>query len=122
MSVFYSQGDIVLVPFPFTDNVSSKKRPAIIISNSSVNKTADITLLMMTTTPIEEDFRVEFSDSHLTKSIDSFLTMYAHCKKIAVLEKSLIYKKISSFKDEVKFKEILDKVYSTISIETKTNK
>lgn len=119
MSVFYSQGDIVLVPFPFTDNVNSKKRPAIIISNSSVNKTSDVTLLMMTTTPIEEEFRVEFLDSHLTKPIETFKSMYAHCKKIAVLEKSLILKKISSFKNEEKLKEILEKVYSTISLETK---
>jgi mRNA interferase MazF len=117
MSVFYSQGDIVLVPFPFTDNISSKKRPAIIISNSIVNKTADVTLLMMTTVHIEEDFGIEFSDSHLKKPLDTFKTMYAHCRKIAVLEKSLIFKKISSFKDKAKLEEILDKVHSTISIE-----
>jgi hypothetical protein len=43
--------------------------------------------------------------------------MYAHCRKIAVLEKSLIFKKISSFKDKAKLEEILDKVHSTISIE-----
>lgn len=122
MSVFYSQGDIVLVPFPFTDTVDSKRRPAIIISNSSVNKTQDVTLLMVTTTPIEEEFRVEFSDSDLTRPLDSFIKIYAHCKKIAVFEKTLILKKISSFKNEAKLKEILDKVYSTISIETKTNK
>ena len=29
----YSFGDIVLVPFPFTDQTAAKKRPAIIVSS-----------------------------------------------------------------------------------------
>ena len=28
----YSFGDVVLVPFPFTDQSGSKKRPAVVIS------------------------------------------------------------------------------------------
>jgi mRNA interferase MazF len=117
MSIFYTQGDIVLVPFPFTDNTSTKRRPAIIISNSTVNVTPDVTLLMLTTSMVEEAFSVVISDKDLNKPLDSFKTVSAHCKKIAVLEKSLIIKKISSFKKGTKFEEILNKVYSTISLE-----
>ena len=117
MSVFYKQGDIVLVPFPFTDNSNTKRRPAIIISNASVNITSDVILLMVTTSKVDPAFRVVFCDSDLNKPLESYLTINAHCKKIAVLEKSLIIKKISSFKKESKLKEILDKVYSTITLE-----
>ena len=28
----YSFGDVVLVPFPFTDQTASKKRPAVVVS------------------------------------------------------------------------------------------
>jgi mRNA interferase MazF len=30
----YSFGDVVLVPFPFTDQSGSKKRPAVIVSSA----------------------------------------------------------------------------------------
>jgi len=33
----YNQGDIVLVDFPFSDLQNSKRRPAIVVSNSIVN-------------------------------------------------------------------------------------
>jgi mRNA interferase MazF len=35
--VTYSFGDVVLVPFPFTDQSGAKKRPAVIVSNSRYN-------------------------------------------------------------------------------------
>lgn len=37
----YEQRDIVLIPFPYSDLTGSKQRPALIISNSLINKTED---------------------------------------------------------------------------------
>ncbi|MEY3418047.1 MAG: hypothetical protein RL060_2159 [Bacteroidota bacterium] len=44
----YKQGDIVVVSFPFTDGSTFKKRPALIISNSTINKTGDYLLVQIT--------------------------------------------------------------------------
>ncbi|MDT4969785.1 MAG: mRNA interferase MazF [Acidobacteriota bacterium] len=45
----YSFGDRGLVPFPFTDQTTTKKRPAIVVSSSSYNLTRpDLILIAIT--------------------------------------------------------------------------
>jgi mRNA interferase MazF len=42
-------GDVVLVPFPFTDQTASKKRPAVVVSNGSYNTVRpDIVVMAIT--------------------------------------------------------------------------
>jgi mRNA interferase MazF len=46
----YEFGDIVLVPFPFTDQSTSKKRPAVIVSGEIYHSTTrDLIILAITT-------------------------------------------------------------------------
>lgn len=33
----YNKGDVILVPFPFSDQTTTKKRPAVIISSNTYN-------------------------------------------------------------------------------------
>ena len=45
----YNFGDVVLVHFPFSSNIDTKKRPAVVISNLNFNnKKEDIVLLAIT--------------------------------------------------------------------------
>jgi mRNA interferase MazF len=37
----YEKGEIILIPFPYSDLTGSKLRPALIISNSKLQKTED---------------------------------------------------------------------------------
>jgi mRNA interferase MazF len=59
------QGDIVLIPVPFTDLSSQKKRPVIIISNNVVNRDGlDVIVVAMTSRPATAPygFRINSTD------------------------------------------------------------
>lgn len=60
------QGDILLVPIPFTDLSSQKRRPVIVISNNSYNrKTTDLVVVAMTSNPVESDYSFTISSDDL---------------------------------------------------------
>ena len=59
------QGDIVLIPGPFTDLSSRKRRPVIVVSNDAYNrKSPDIVVVAMTSvlTPVDYSFVISGSD------------------------------------------------------------
>jgi len=64
----YNQRDIVLVPVPFTDLSSQKRRPVIVISNDAYNRrTSDIIVVAMTSSPVATDWSFTIDSSDLEK-------------------------------------------------------
>ena len=62
------QGDIVLIPIPFTDLSSQKRRPVVVISNDVYNrKTSDIVVVAMTSNPEVADYSFTLTSSDLEK-------------------------------------------------------
>ncbi|MBN1994510.1 MAG: type II toxin-antitoxin system PemK/MazF family toxin [Anaerolineae bacterium] len=60
------QGDIILIPVPFTDLSSQKRRPVIVISNNTYNhKTQDIVVVAMTSNPAKVDYSFPVTSSDL---------------------------------------------------------
>lgn len=55
----FSQRDIVLIHFPYSDLTLSKKRPALIISNEKINKMQDRICCLVTTKPHEDDLLID---------------------------------------------------------------
>ncbi len=88
----YKKWDIVLVPFPFTNQKSSKKRPALVISPDEYNNRLDVVIAFITS-KIDQSNRCgdyiinEWSKSGLPKP--SMLRM-----KFTTLDKFMIIKKI----------------------------
>jgi mRNA interferase MazF len=105
----YEQGDIVLVPFPFTIGTSSKPRPAIVVSNSIVNKTQDVILAQITSKPRRDLFTYVLDTEKLSVSLN--LASQVRCHKIFIIEKSTIIKKISKLNDEG-ITELKSKIFS----------
>jgi mRNA interferase MazF len=64
-TTIYEFSDIVLVPFPFTDQTSSKKRPAVVVSSTAYNNARPDLILMAITghqSPVSRIGEVSVSD------------------------------------------------------------
>ena len=44
----FKKGDIVVIPVPFTDNATVKKRPAVVLSDVEVHATGDVLVAQIT--------------------------------------------------------------------------
>lgn len=90
--ITYKKWDIILVPFPFTNLKTVKKRPALVISPEEYNAGPDLIILFITSNlssfgkPGDHKI-VEWNKSRLPKP--SMVRM-----KFATIEKSIIIKKL----------------------------
>jgi mRNA interferase MazF len=53
----YSFGDVLLVPFPFTDQTGSKQRPAVVVSSTRYQRERPDLLLMPITSQVPSTLR-----------------------------------------------------------------
>ena len=59
----YQKGDIVLLPFPFTDLTATKTRPAAVVSVEAFQQgTGDFTVAMITSVPHKTPYDYEVKD------------------------------------------------------------
>ena len=108
--MIYKMFDIVVVPFPFTDQDTDKKRPALVLSDSIFNEATDNCVLAMITSAKNPEWPLDIHISSIQKSglsAPSKIRM-----KIFTLDSRLILKKIGglSTKDQKAVKENLQKL------------
>lgn len=106
----YRQGDIVLIPVPFSDLASHKKRPVLVLSNSQYNeKTDDIIAAAITSNLEEKEYIILISNNDLAEGnlkVDSCI----RADKIYTLSQNIVLKKFGSVK-----KYIIDNVQDKIN-------
>lgn len=89
------KGDVVLVPFPFTDLSSKKRRPALVLLASEY----DVVLAFITTKLFYEEessIKIKSSDSNGLKK-QSLIRL----DKLVTLDKELIIGKLGEIEDSV---------------------
>lgn len=60
------QGDILLIPVPFTDLSSQKRRPVIVISSDKYNVSAiDVVVVAMTSSPVAAPYSFQVTSADL---------------------------------------------------------
>lgn len=100
----FEQGEIWLVPFPFSNFASSKKRPVLIISNETYNNSnSDILVCQITSQKEVKNYSISLSQKDL-KSGNLVKPSQIRCDKINILEKTLFQRKFSKINDS-KFDE-----------------
>ena len=89
----YSFGDVVLVPFPFTDQSASKKRPAVVVSSNAYDaRRSDIVLMAITS---QFGRRLAFGESSVTEWKKAGLLKPGIVKPVlTTLEKKLVLKRL----------------------------
>lgn len=90
----YEKWDIILVPFPFTNLTTLKKRPALVISPNEYNVNEDVVILFITS-KIDRDTRI--GDYKIEKWKDSSLPLPSMIRmKFATIDKDIVIKKIGT--------------------------
>ena len=88
-------GDIVLVPFPFTNQAASKQRPAVVISAARTNEARPDVIVMAVTSQLAGEARAD--DVAVSGWVAAGLLKPSAIKPvIATLEKALIIRKLGT--------------------------
>jgi mRNA interferase MazF len=111
----FRQGDIVLVPFPFTDLSGAKQRPALVISPERLNnKRPDLVVVALTS-----QIPAAFSEDEVFLSADDLAAgglpkqSIVRLGKVFTIHQALIRKKLGQL-PETTVKTILQKVKQSL--------
>ena len=89
----YRRGDVVLVPFPFSDQSTTKKRPAVVISSTLYNETSPDIVILAVTSKVEKS--VGIGECLVSDWKDAGLLKPSAIKPaISTIEQTLVLKKL----------------------------
>jgi mRNA interferase MazF len=108
------QKDLLLVPFPFSDQSGRKLRPVIVVSNNDFNKYSDDVIVVGVTSNISKDkYTIALENTNLDEGKLS-TKCCIKVENILKLDKELIIKKIGKINKET-LKNTLDKLSTILS-------
>ncbi len=105
----FVKGDIVIIPFPFSDLTQNKRRPALIIS---VLNGDDIILCQITSQNVKDNYAIQIDDKDF-KTGELKLVSNIRPNRIFTADRHIVLYKAASLKDK-KFDEILDRLIEII--------
>lgn len=118
--IMFKQRDIILIPIPFTDLTSHKKRPAIIISNDNYNEIhEDIVVVALTSNVESRYFTIILTGDEMEKGILKITSMI-RVDKIYTLNKSIVLKTFGQVTPEILLK-IKDTLLKLIELQSPAN-
>jgi len=109
----FEQGEIVLVPFPFSDLSSIKQRPVLVLSNIAYNDNSeDMVTCGITSNLKDADYSVLVGNKDLAYGTLP-VTSRIRADKIFALKQSLAKKKIAKINNRL-FEQVKEKIAKLI--------
>jgi len=99
--ILVKQRDIVLLPFPFSDQSGLKVRPAIIISNNRFNATSEDVIVCAITSNIEKSKYTVLIDQKNLEEGYLYNKSAIKAENILKVKKSLIIKTIATVNKDI---------------------
>lgn len=114
LGTIYKQREVVLVPFPYSDLSTTKRRPVLIVSNNDYNNAfSDVLVCVITSNSFSDTYSVNLENEDLEIGIlPESSVVKTH--KLFTIEKSKIIKKFSMVKSEY-YDQIKAKIEALIS-------
>jgi len=101
----FIKGDVIVIPFPFSDLTGRKRRPALVISNLEGQ---DLILCQITSKNVRDKYAIELKDDNFAIG---GLRQESNIRpnKIFTADKDIILYKIGSLKGS-KVQEVIDRI------------
>jgi len=108
----YDQGEVVLIPFPYSDLSENKKRPALIISNGLINQSEDRICCLITRNFRKGDLPIKTNNFQTGKlPFKSFVRP----QRIFTIHNAIIKKKLCKINGEF-HREVISKLNEYIEL------
>ncbi len=111
--IMFKQGDILIVPFPFSDLSSVKQRPVLILSKTSDNEISDDIITCGITSNLKDAKHSVLIDSSSLEEGNIPAKSRIKIDKLFSIEKNIIKKKIGRINKEI-FEKVKNEFYSLI--------
>ena len=90
----FRQGDIVLIPYPYTDLSGTKKRPVVVISKTSINN-ENLIVAKITSVIRNDIFSVNIKPGNINNQLK--YNSEVRTNEIFTVNKSLVIKRFATF-------------------------
>ena len=112
----HSQGDILLIPLPFTDLSSQKKRPVLVLSKQNYNDIADDLIVAAITSNVDsKPYVIPFSNSDMVDGLLK-ITSCIRADKIYTLSQNIVIKRFGKVKPEI-IEAVKEKLFAIMNEE-----
>jgi len=111
--IMFEQGEILIVPFPFSDLSSVRYRPVLILSSNSDNIFSDDIITCGITSNLKDSKHSVLIDTSSLKEGNIPITSRIKIDKLFTIEKNLIKKKIGRINKET-FEKVKKEFYNLI--------